>query len=92
MAVLCHIVTLKIVPINAAGQVKLKDSPNTTMSDMLTASGEIRVVPNDDVPNSAGYPTIEDYILAEAANDFVLGHINQTHIITYDAGGLNSAS
>jgi hypothetical protein len=43
------------------------------------------VIPADDVPNSAGYPTIKEYLKAEAVSGYKLYHLDQNIIITYDA-------
>ena len=42
-----------------------------------------RVIPDATIANSTNYPSIQDYIEAEAASNYVVQHIDQTTIITY---------
>jgi hypothetical protein len=88
MAVGVHVVRISLVPINSAGQVVNKDT--ATMKEMLDTSTEPRVLADATIPNSTGNPTIRAYIEAEAGDDYVLKHVDQSLIITYDQGQLNS--
>jgi len=41
------------------------------------------VIPDSNIPSSAGSPTIKEYLELEAAEGFVLKHIDQSFIVTY---------
>ena len=41
------------------------------------------VIPDTDVPNSAGYPAVKTYLTLEAAGGFKLQYMDQNKIITY---------
>jgi hypothetical protein len=72
------------VPNDGSGDIKIKgNSSNFTLGDAKTHTREMRVLENlPDIPNSAGNPTIKDYIELEGASDFQLMHLDQTYIIT----------
>lgn len=55
---------------------------NVSINEMLTADTEMRIVPNDNVPNSADSPTIESYMTLENADGFALKSMTNTMIIT----------
>lgn len=81
-AISCRIAKIVQVQINPLGVVIHKNS--ATIAEMLTGSTELRVFEDTaNAPNSTGYPTIENYIKAEANDGFKVSVINQTWIITY---------
>lgn len=83
MAIGCRIASIGPKPVSAAGTVLNKNA--ATVAQMLTATQEMRVLENTTLaPNSAGYPTIEEYILLEAAQNYKVHVINQSWIITYN--------
>ncbi len=90
MAIAAHIVRIAHVPVDATGTVLNKNE--ATVQQMMKATHELRVLPDSAVTNSAGHPTIEAYLAAEAGDDFILGHVSQNLIVTYDAGDINAAS
>ncbi len=73
-------VMLTLVPIDATGNVVNKNV--ATIGQMATTSSEIRVMPDAAYPNTAGYPTIREYLDLEAADGFLLAHLDQTYVIT----------
>lgn len=81
MAVRTHIVNLGMVNLSSTGTVINKTT--ATIKEVAEASSSLRVLPSSSVSNSASYPTIEDYIAAEAASDYILGTVNQSFIVTY---------
>lgn len=74
-----HYVTIGLVHIGPDGQVLKKDSP---IKRQLRFDTEQRVIPDANVPNSANYPTIQQYLTAEAAASFQPVQIGQTFIVT----------
>lgn len=75
-----HYVKVGIFKVNSNGQ---KIDINTAkISDMLNIQHESLVIPNANIPNSAGYPTVQDYLSLEANSGYQLLHIDQNIIIT----------
>lgn len=91
MAVGVHVVNLRFVGVDGTGNVVDKDDPSVTIKEHLATSHEFRVIPSASVPNSSSSPTIKDFLEAEATDNYVLKHISQTTIITYNQSDLNSA-
>jgi len=87
---LAHVVRTGLVKIKPDGVVI---QPTESISAHLEFSSEDRVLLNPNVPNTyvvgsdgstkvPAYPTIEDYIIAEAAEGFILRHLSQNMIVT----------
>lgn len=89
MAVGIHVVYIGRKPIQPDGTVLNKNT--ATIQQMQNASGEDRVLADSAIENSAGYPTIKAYLEAEAADNYVLHHISQTMIVTYNVANINDA-
>ena len=53
-----------------------------TIAQMANASMEMRIIPDNDVPNSANNPNIKDYLVAEDGSGFNLVHMDNTIIVT----------
>ncbi len=85
MAVNVHIVRVRFVAVSPAGVVIDKNAATTTINDVLRSEHQHRVIPTAAVPSSEDGPTIEDYIIAEAAAGYKVHHMDQTTIITYPA-------
>lgn len=94
MAVGIHIARVAFLAVNkTTGQVIDKNNPNTKIKDVLQTEHQHRVLVDvTNAPNSAGNPTVDDYLRLEAAQDFVVKHMDQNMIITYDQGAINAAS
>jgi hypothetical protein len=75
-----HVARIGMVHVTPTGAVKTH--ANMTIGEAARSSSEIRVLPNPSIPNSVGYPTIEDYLTAEDTAGFSLRHLDQTFIIT----------
>ena len=85
MAINIHYVNVAFRRVNSdTGQVVSPDNPSTTIAMMLRTRDEHRVVSDASVPNSAGNPTVKQYLEAEAADGYKLQHMDQTQIITYE--------
>jgi hypothetical protein len=80
-----HYVNTGTFTVDANGDRIDKTSSTTTIATMRSTSMAALVIPADDVPNSAGYPTIKEYLKAEAVSGYKLYHLDQNIIITYDA-------
>ena len=81
MAIGVHIVHVGLIPVNELGAVVNKMS--ATIQQMITSSSEHRVMESASVPNSAGNPTVDNYITAEADDGYVVYHLDQYTIVTY---------
>jgi len=60
------------------------DKEEASIKQMLHTTGEDRVLEDDTIPSTAGNPTVKDYLIAEAAADYVLKYIDQNMIVTYE--------
>lgn len=94
MAVGIRIARVGFFAINKmTGQKVDKNSPSTTINDVLMTEHQHRVIEDlVNAPNSSGNPTVADYLKLEATQDYVVYHMDQTMIVTYDQGALNAAS
>ena len=92
MAVVQHAVKLGLFSVDSTGTRIDKESGTTTINQMKSAELQHLVIPDTDVANSAGYPTVKSYLELEAADDYVLGYISQYSIITYDRGTMNQTA
>lgn len=81
-AIGCHVALIVSKKINPIGGI-LPD--NATIGMVANSSSEFRVKYDSTIPNTANYPTIEDYIKLEAQSGYKVQIINQTHIITYNS-------
>ena len=90
MAIGIHIIRVNFVTVNlSTGQFidKNGDTSNpATISEMLAISNEHRVLPDSGIPNSANYPSVADYLEAEAADNYVLHYMDQNTVVTYEHG------
>jgi len=85
-AVQCHVVYVRPTPVDATGNPFAKDQSATTIKKMMTANTEMRVVPDQAVPNSQASPDLKTYIMAEAAAGWVVRYMDNTMILTYPSG------
>ena len=83
MAIGIHIANIGIFNIDASGIILKKDDSSVTIKQQLTASMEHLIIEDASIPNSSGYPTVKQYLEDEAADDYVLSHIDQNKVITY---------
>lgn len=92
MAIGIHIVHTGFFSVNKiTGQKLDKNDPNVKIRDVMRSEHQHRVIEDSAVPSSAGSPTVDNYLKAEAAAGYVLKHIDQTTIITYSQADLNAA-
>lgn len=83
MAISIHVARVALLSVDHLGNVLKKDDPNITIKQHLITSMDHRVIEDAAIPNTAGYPSVKNYLIAEAANDYVLNHMDQTTIVTY---------
>ena len=74
-----HVVTHGLVPVGAGGSILPAEH---SIAAHITMNKEDRVLPDASVANSAGYPTIAEYLADENAAGFLFKHLDQTYIIT----------
>lgn len=86
MALLVHVANIVMKPVSAAGVVLNKN--DMSVGERLTASEEPRILEDGDNANTTGYPTIKAYLQREATQNYVLHHIDQTYVITYQHSAL----
>lgn len=89
MAIGIHVAHVGFFP-TRNGAVVNKNDRNTSISDTLQTEHKHLVIPDDAIPNSAGYPTVDAYLKAEAVTNYVLFHMDQTTIVTYNQSQVNS--
>ena len=83
-AIGCHIARIGPKPVSATGTVL--DKKSATIGQMLQVTNEMRILQDlTNAPSSSGFPTIEDYIKAEALLGYKVQVINQSWVITYNA-------
>ena len=71
----------------ASNDITVLDRNVATISSMMTASSELRVLARNDglAPSASDFPTVEVYLIREAALGYKVYVLNQTMIITYNA-------
>lgn len=84
-----HVAQVALVRIGPDGNPIAEGSATKAQLEFST---EHRVILNSNIPNTYGedsegkevpsYPTVEDYIMAEAADGFILQHMDQFIIVT----------
>ncbi len=81
-----HIAHVNFLPVSIhTGKVVDKTDPTTTIGAVLQTEHRHVVLPDAALPNTAGYPTVEQYLTLEAAGGFFLRYMDQNKIITYNA-------
>ncbi|MBD3407200.1 MAG: hypothetical protein GF411_13860 [Candidatus Lokiarchaeota archaeon] len=58
------------------------DKSTATIKEMMVADTEMRMVPDDDIPNTASKPTVKDYIEAENGDGYSVKSLTNTMVIT----------
>ena len=83
MAIQVHIARVGVFNVDLMGTVVKKDDPAVTLKQQMQTQMDHRVIEDLVITNSSGNPSVKNYIEAEAADDYVVHHIDQTTIITY---------
>lgn len=90
MAISVHVARVGFFNVDNVGNVLKKDDVSVSLKQQLQTSIDHRVIEDAVIPNSSGNPTVKTYLEAEAGDDFVLYHMDQNTIVTYQrttAGG-----
>jgi hypothetical protein len=77
-----HVVN--IAPVNVHPLTGARVNKSQSINDVIMTDTAMRIIPNAAVPNSANYPTLEQYLTLEAAGNYKLQHLDQTTVITYN--------
>ncbi len=77
-----HTVYVKPQNVDSMGGIVDKNNPSTTIAQVMRSNTEMRVMPNQSVPNSLSTPTIEDYLSLEDAAGFKVVSMTNTTIVT----------
>jgi hypothetical protein len=81
MAIPIHVARIGLMPVNSVGTVVNKNT--ATIGEMTQCSSEERVIVDLLLPNTTANPTPKTYLELEAADGYVVYHLDQTYIITY---------
>jgi len=89
MAIGIHFANIGFLMVDQNGQVIPNKS--TEIKNVLNSSHEHRIIEDSNNPNSIGYPTIKGYLELEAASNYILQHLDQYNVITYNQTDINNA-
>ena len=79
--------------VDATTGLKLnKDSTSVTINQMKNTEQRHLVIPDVGIPNSTNSPSVKEYLELEASSDFIIHHMDQYTIVTYDRGEVNDAT
>lgn len=78
-----HVARIGCFTVDQNGDRIDKSGASATINQMKNSSLEMLVIPDAGIPSSANYPTIKEYLIAEAALGYVLNHLDQSFVITY---------
>lgn len=84
-----NVARIGVFNVDALGNVIDKNS--VPINSLRYSRLENLVIPDENIPNSAGYPTIKEFIEAESDDGRGLVHIDQSFIITSDLLGGSGA-
>jgi hypothetical protein len=83
-----HYANVQLIDVDSTGQIINKATAR--MDKYLSATEkQFRVIPNSNIPNSTGYPTIISYLQAEMNDGYYLRHLDNYIIITATAEVVN---
>jgi hypothetical protein len=74
-----HVARVGLFPVAANGNIL---TGTYTIKEKITSTSEHRVIPDSSIASSAGYPAVENYLVAENAAGYSLDAMNQTMIVT----------
>lgn len=84
MAIVTHVASLNLFQVDTnTGEVYQRGrAPGRAIKQNLNFDTQHRIVVDPDIPNTAGNPTIKDYLVLEAGDDFEPVQIFQSLVIT----------
>jgi hypothetical protein len=77
-----HVARVGLFTVDSSGNRLDKCCPTTTINQMKDTRLEFLVIPDNSIPNSSGYPSLTNYLKAEASSGFSLQHLDQSLVIT----------
>jgi hypothetical protein len=83
MAIGIHVARTAFVSVDRLGTVIDKCDVETTIGAVLQTEHQHRMIVDSAIPNTATRPTVKVYLELEAGDDYALGHIDQSTVITY---------
>jgi len=93
MAISIHVAQVGLFSVDATTGLKIdKDSTSVTINQMKNTEQRHLVIPDAGIPNTTNSPSVKEYLELEASSDFILGHMDQYTIVTYDRGNVNDAT
>ena len=78
-----HVARVGLFTVDSNGNRLDKSRGQFSIAEALHSSMDHLLIPDATIPNSAGYPTIKDYLNAEALDGYEFRHLDQTFVITY---------
>jgi len=90
MAIGIHVVRVGYFSVDVNGNKIDKNSATITINQLKNTRHEHLVIPDSAIASSANNPTVKQYLESEAALNYVLFHIDQSTIITYDQSDINA--
>lgn len=78
-----HVARIAVMNINRNGTVVSKNDPTTTIADQLQTSMDHRIIVDTAIPNSAGNPSVKQYLELEAAANYIMQYLDQNTVVTY---------
>lgn len=75
-----HTATLQLVKVNNITNIII--GKNATYKEAINFREEFRILPDNEIPNSNGYPTLLEYLSGELESGYGLKHIDQYNVIT----------
>lgn len=91
MSIGIHVARVGLYTVDANNVRIDKNSESTTINQLKNTKLEFLVIPDAAIPNSSGYPTLKEYLEAEAAANYVMSHMDQTTVVTYSQTDINNA-
>lgn len=82
MSLNVHVARVGIFNVDAFGSRIDKNSPNTTINQLKSTRQEALVIADAAIPSTSGYPTVREYIEAEALLGYELLYMDASFVIT----------
>lgn len=79
-----HVVSVAPFTVDAENNRIDKNDPTVQINVLKNTRIEHLIIPDSQIPNSSGYPTIKEYLELEAVSGYELRHLDQSFVITYE--------
>lgn len=77
-----HVARLGLFTTDSSGNRIDKCCNSVSINELKQTSQDFLVLPDSNLPNTSGYPTIKAYLEAEAVDGYVVKHLDQSIVIT----------